>query len=371
MLEQVIASFKEVQYLDECTLVIVCDGHREANGNVWKAGKVNAEGAANYALYLKNLEALVLEGKLGPSTLLVILEGRHGQALAVKAGLDYVKTPYVLVHQHDLLFMVDFELRSVLTALESTENDVKYVGMPLLTNIHYEQITFSRHRVKITPIVLEVEVNGGSGGSGGNGGSSGDFAEDMGKVSIGCTNSASSAKLVLMPIIFWYDSTHVTSVSHYRSLVFNQSNPFRRGDFVEETFGHKQRHHITQASQATPRGNSHVVEVQPAEERWESVHQQYGTYHVVCTDRDGSRVPAICHMNGNRYLTDGQRAAKYLKGRMPNASVAKLNPSRVMKVRSCIPPLIAQLQISLLLASAHQGAKVKDNTQHDPDLCGS
>eukprot|EP00935_MAST-01C_sp_MAST-1C-sp1_P000249 g249.t1 len=401
MIEQVIESLSTVPHLAGCAMVIVCDGHNEHKANVWKAGKVTAEGAANYQLYLDNLAALVTAGKLGAQTSLVLLDGRHGQALAVKAGLDYVETELVLVHQHDLLFMVSFDLPAVLTALLSGEEEgaeegaraeedtegamegareftgrcVKYVGMPLLTNVHYEQLTLSRHRVKVTPAELEVEVDVDVGANCGvddetdkgtaaqktgvdaEGGAAeqrvGAAEERMGN---GCscgidserqatttrtktTRRRGTRKLMLMPVIFWYDSTHITSVRHYRSLVFSSANPFRRGDFIEETFGHKQRHHIVSVHQ------------QQGQRAAEAAQREYGTYHLMASDGAGRRVPVICHMNGNRYLTDEQRAAKFLqgggqqrrskgrgknknkgkKGQPKGKTVASLNPSRVMR----------------------------------------
>ena len=93
-----------------------------------------------------------------------------------------MQTPYVCVHQHDLEFMFDFDLPRVLRTLEDSSNPVQYVGMPLFVNLHYEDIAFHHHGIRVAP----VEING----------------------------------LKLMPIIFWYDSTHITSVQHYRNLIF-------------------------------------------------------------------------------------------------------------------------------------------------------
>ena len=114
-----------------------------------------------------------------------------------------------------------------------------------------------------------------------------------------------------MPIIFWYDSTHITSVRHYRELVFSSCNLFRRGDFMEETFGCKQRRDIIEHGMAA--------------------HAKYGTFHLIANAPGSTRkrVPIICHLNGNRFLTPEQRAAKF--GCDPSKlSVAGQHPSRVM-----------------------------------------
>jgi len=120
MLERVIESLAQVVHLPSCPLVLVCDGYRDAKASTWKAGRVDVAGATAYNEYLERLVELVEAGspRLGtaPVTLL-LLEGRHGQALAVKAGLEHVATELVLVHQHDILFMVGFDLRAVCAAL--------------------------------------------------------------------------------------------------------------------------------------------------------------------------------------------------------------------------------------------------------------
>ena len=293
MLEQVIASLATVPQLAACPLVLVCDGYKAAKASTWKAGRVDDMGAAAYDEYVAQLQALVEAGdaRLGaaPVTLL-LLEGRHGQALAVKAGLEHVATELVLVHQHDILFMVSFDLRTVCAALRGgSKHPVRYVGMPLLTNVNYEMTTMQRHRVKVAPVTTDVEVEVTPGGGSG--------ATEM-------------RRLELMPIIFWYDSTHLTSVKHYRELVFSRSNLFRRGDFMEETFGCKQRRDIM--------------------EHGMDAHAKYGTYHLMAhAPGSRSRVPVICHMNGNRYLTAEQRAAKFGCD-TSKISVAAQHPSRVM-----------------------------------------
>merc|ERR1712085_43558 len=115
------------------------------------AGKVTEESATRYEEYLKNLENLLDTGALPVGTRLVILDGHNGQALALQAGLDEVETPFVCIHQHDLEFTFDFNLSAVLDVLEDETNTVKYVGMPLLTNLSYEAIAWQHHAVRVEP----------------------------------------------------------------------------------------------------------------------------------------------------------------------------------------------------------------------------
>jgi len=179
-----------------------------------------------------------------------------------------VKTPFALIHQHDLEFPFDFGLSRVLDVLEDSNNDVKYVGLPLLTNLHYEAVAWQHHGVRVQEVAL-----GG---------------------------------LRLVPTIFWYDSTHITSVQHYHDLVFGPDEKYKPGSFVEETFGIRQRNDIMAHGMA--------------------VHPRYGTYHCLSHSVDGTRRPLICHLNGVRFLTPEQRAERGYPADPP----VEFYPSRVM-----------------------------------------
>ncbi|CAE7447587.1 unnamed protein product, partial [Symbiodinium sp. CCMP2456] len=202
---------------------------------------------------------------------LVILEGHNGQAFAVKAALAEVETPLVCIHQHDLEFTFDFDLERVLDVLADPAVSVKYVGLPLLVNLHYEGIAYQHHGVRVKP-----ETHRG---------------------------------LSLMPIIFWYDSTHITSVEHYTALVFGPEEAYNPGNFVEETFGVRQRNDIMAKGM--------------------EAHAKYGTYHCISTASDGTRRPLICHLNGVRFLTPEQRAAMGYPADPP----VEFYPSRTMMSR--------------------------------------
>lgn len=299
MLEAVLNTFSRVKGLSECPLVIVCDGFKFAEKSTWKAGKITQDSALSYHQYLQNLEDLLTSGRLPAGTRLVILDGHNGQALGVQAGLMEVETPYVLVHQHDLEFTFDFGLEKVLNVLDDDGNDVKYVGMPLLVNLHYEACAWQHHGVRV-----EAQVHG---------------------------------EVDLVPIIFWYDSTHITSVHHYRNLVFGPDQQYQAGNFVEETFGIRQREDIMANGLAA--------------------HPKYGTYHCLSRSRDGNRRPLICHLNGVRFLTPEQRAERGYPADPP----IEFYPSRVMmnrkhrKLKNILDHIVAYAAVD-----EKQVGKVKD-----------
>lgn len=271
MLEAVLNSFSRVQGLTECPIVIVCDGFKFSGKSTWKAGRITEDAALRYDEYLSNLEKLLDDGTLPPGTRLVILDGHNGQALAVKAGLAHVETPLVCVHQHDLEFPFDFNLSRVLDVLEDDSNNVRYVGLPLLTNLHYEAVAWQHHGVRV-----QTEVHN---------------------------------DVHLVPVIFWYDSTHITSVRHYHTLPFGPNEVYSPGNFVEETFGVRQRADIMAQGMGA--------------------HAKYGTYHCLSHASDGTRRPLICHLNGVRFLTPEQRAERGFPADPP----VEFYPSRVMMNR--------------------------------------
>lgn len=274
MLEAVLNTFSRVEGLSECPLILVCDGYNLCDKSTWKAGRITEDAAKRYEEYLENLEKLLTSGHFPAGTQIVMLDGRNGQSLGVRAGLDQVETPHVLVHQHDLEFTFDFGLEKVLNVLDDEQNDVKYVGMPLLTNLHYEACAWQHHGVRV-----EAQVHGG---------------------------------LDLVPIVFWYDSTHITSVKHYKELVFGPGEVYQAGNFVEETFGVRQRNDIMASGMA-------------------AAHPRYGTYHCLSHSRDGNRRPLILHLNGVRFLTPLQRAERGF----PAEVSVEFHPSRVMMNKKC------------------------------------
>eukprot|EP00929_Paragymnodinium_shiwhaense_P083427 TRINITY_DN44454_c0_g1_i1.p1 TRINITY_DN44454_c0_g1~~TRINITY_DN44454_c0_g1_i1.p1 ORF type:complete len:429 (+),score=63.45 TRINITY_DN44454_c0_g1_i1:82-1368(+) len=251
MLEAVLASFSRVKGLADCPLVIVCDGFKTGRiQSTWKAGKITEDAAERYEEYKANLERLLENGTLPRGTKIVIMEGHNGQAFGVKAGLAHVESDYVLVHQHDLEFTFDFHVDKVIAVLDQPDNNVKYVGLPLLVNLHYESCAW-RHGVRVAP-----ENHGDD--------------------------------LQLMPLVFWYDSTHIASVQHYRDLIFGEQEVYSAGNFIEETFGVRQREDIM------ARG-------------MDVAHAKYGTYHLISRGADGERRALIMHLNGVRFLTPEQR----------------------------------------------------------------
>jgi hypothetical protein len=41
----------------------------------------------------------------------------------------------------------------------------------------------------------------------------------------------------LVPLLYWYDSTHIASVEYYNSFVFHPKRHLKRGGFIEDELG--------------------------------------------------------------------------------------------------------------------------------------
>ncbi|CAJ1448480.1 unnamed protein product [Effrenium voratum] len=134
-------------------------------------------------------------GELGDCTVLK-LGHCHGYGLALAAGLAEVSSEFVLVVQHDWLFVKDVDLTSLVAAMDS-DAAVKYIGMQSLTTLGYARRMQLRYSLRLPPA---REVHG----------------------------------LRLVPQLLWYDKPHLCRCKHYTEVVLPEAkmglreNPERR-----------------------------------------------------------------------------------------------------------------------------------------------
>jgi hypothetical protein len=84
------------------TLPLLALGWQMADHYKWKQGKVNEEYARHYQTYLARLHHLTtLKGSALEGAQLISLTRRHGFAHAVRRGVLRVRTPFVVIAQHD------------------------------------------------------------------------------------------------------------------------------------------------------------------------------------------------------------------------------------------------------------------------------
>jgi len=167
-----------------------------------------------------------------PLTKIIRIQQRVGFGFAVKEALKQIDTPYVIIIQHDLKFQTEIDLPKIIYTMETYSDRIKYIGFA--TN----HVTSYARRCKdpSLPRILSPDP---------------------------------SFPIPLIPLFFWYDKTHIASVSHYLKLVFGRGSVINNGDFIEDKFGH--------------------VQLQDIKEHGMEVHSKYGTWMYFPKDEDRER----------------------------------------------------------------------------------
>ncbi|KAG8457762.1 hypothetical protein KFE25_005775 [Diacronema lutheri] len=204
LLEELLDSLAHVPALLAAPLTIVCDGVKLGSTDRLKRGICSHDLAARYREYVRRLRALIAAGDRPWSHATIVeLAGRGGFGFAVRQGMLYRDSRYVLVLQHDRPFVRGFDLDGVLGALDAHGDRVKYVCLPTHSTHAHPELLFGRHRLRLPG------------------------ASRFGAVE-------------LAPLAFWYDSTHIVPRKHCLEFVFGfggKQSRVRRGQFPEETLG--------------------------------------------------------------------------------------------------------------------------------------
>ena len=115
-----------------------------------------------------------------------------------KHGLGLIKPPF-------LCACLSCVPKKVLLAMEA-DSDIKYVGLHTGSTVGYHKKISSRYRINLQRRVV--------------------------------------AGVTLIPMIQWYDSTHICTVEHYKNFVFGRQR-LTKGNFIEADLGQKQLQTIT------------------------------------------------------------------------------------------------------------------------------
>mmetsp|Transcript_27061 Transcript_27061/g.83081 ORF Transcript_27061/g.83081 Transcript_27061/m.83081 type:complete len:313 (-) Transcript_27061:361-1299(-) len=231
LIEETVGSLRHfAPALAACPCVVVCDGYKIRKENRFRSGQVTVESGERYEEFLRRL----LKLKLGR---VVRCDERLGFGFALKRALTFVKTPYVLVVQHDrnLVRSVDFE--KIVRQFDA-QPWLKYLGLPTTTTLNYPRFVLSKYAIKVEPVRLLPD-------------------------------------LAVVPLLQWYDSTHVASTDHYRHFVY-RGDLVKKGGFVEDKLGQHQLADIRS------RG-------------FREAHPSYGTFVL----DDGADRPMVSHLDGH------------------------------------------------------------------------
>jgi hypothetical protein len=225
LIEKVLETFELTEGLTKCQTIIVCDGCIiDPNGRLCsKKGRVPQDVADRYSEYKKNLRENATN-RIAPYYNVVIheLPERVGFGFAIQQALEIVKTEFVMIIQHDRCFMKPFNLKAIIGLMKENP-DVRCVTLPVHATINYHLRMETKFATR--DILVGNEL----------------FYDDE----------------CFLPLLQFYDSTHITRVSYYTNFIFpNRYVP--KSGFIEDKLGQ--------------------IMVKDIRERGLHAHKKYGTY---------------------------------------------------------------------------------------------
>jgi len=244
VLEEVFASIARFAGAGACAKVIVADGVKMREGEdatcKFRSGIVTRDAERKYRHYLRRVKRLTLTpGSVLHGARLMVLEQRHGFAHALRRGIcRAVRTPFVLVAQHDRSFVRAADLAAVVDAMaaanalaplsrktpsadEPSKIRLNYVGFPTSTTATHARHVLSKYALTIVPFEAPT---------------SGPGDDDATTTT---TIPKKKTSVALLPLLQFYDSMHVASTRWYLSRVFGRERycTLPKGGFIEDTLG--------------------------------------------------------------------------------------------------------------------------------------
>src|SRR3990167_979336 len=248
LVDHVLESFTKVPSLSECPKIIICDGYILNEKERLKKGKVSQERAEAYEQYKINLQNNIDEGKLiyYQNTQVLPLPERVGFGFAIKKAMGLIKTKKLMVVQHDRCFLKEFDLKGVINSMDQFPH-MKFVLLPIASTYNYKQRMDSKFKTKNLIKGMEITTDAG---------------------------------LTFLPLLQFYDSTHIATVEFYTDFIFKYRFVPSSG-FIEDKLGQ--------------------IQVGDIRKNGVKVHAKYGTYLY----GDGfERV--IQHLDGRDSLTSDE-----------------------------------------------------------------
>eukprot|EP00468_Gymnochlora_sp_CCMP2014_P013602 CAMPEP_0167748624 /NCGR_PEP_ID=MMETSP0110_2-20121227/4941_1 /TAXON_ID=629695 /ORGANISM="Gymnochlora sp., Strain CCMP2014" /LENGTH=268 /DNA_ID=CAMNT_0007633659 /DNA_START=78 /DNA_END=884 /DNA_ORIENTATION=+ len=186
--------------------IIVCDGYtlttESGTGAARKGRRITPEKANDYKEYVSRLKTLCKSGSPYFSDCeVLVLDKLHGFGLAMQQALKLVKTPYVVVAQHDRMFRSKgWDLEDLCNVLKK-EQKVNYIGYLSHRQLRYRKRMVTQHKMDPKPVTLHG--------------------------------------VPLIPLFHFLDSMHIARKSFWKYMF--DSGTIKVRDFPEHTFGNEQR----------------------------------------------------------------------------------------------------------------------------------
>jgi len=262
MIEKVLESLELVEDIQNCRIIFVFDGYKirddsKITSASCRSGIISNSMIPLYEQYIENIRILIQSQDKYSNSHMLILEERHGFGYAVKKGLELVDTEFVMVVQHDRTFQKPFSMYPLLKILcLSSDAQVNYIGFITTSTLNHVERLKSRlgSHGKPPDLSWAVPLN---------------------------TNG-----VTLLPLLQWYDSTHVCRTDFYRDFVFGPNKLVKKGGFIEDKLGQQQ--------------------LKDLKEHGESSFSVYGTYLMYHGDNEVT----VAHLDGGDFHTEEQKQLK-------------------------------------------------------------
>ncbi|CAF0905667.1 unnamed protein product [Adineta steineri] len=255
-----------------------------------KKGCIPLDLANRYSAYIENVQRLfgdvsclsydeesMISTSLDRNVTFLISKKRNGFAFNVKNALNYVKTPYIMILQHDWIFEFHPPIFDLLSILKN-EDEIQYIGFIARMSLNYEISRGHTHPYYRHIFLQSRNIRLDR-----------PFSNDL----IAC--------------LHWFDRPHLCSVETYRQIF---AMPLiKRGDFIEDTFGIEYMQSIT---------NSLTKEA--AFEKW----KQWGAWMYY---PDNGKTITVRHLHGRKNLL-GEKQEQMIKNKIQSNMEKHTNLSR-------------------------------------------
>ena len=285
LLDELAASIRKFAVqLVYCRKIVVCDGYlvRDKKSK-FRSGRITNESAGAYEEYKTRLKQRFAEPLYVQERYEVHELAEHnGFGFAVKASLPLVRTPLIMVIQHDRSFCRSASfLQDIVQTMvhEGEDGRIGYVLLPTTSTQKYISRSLTKFHMNGISSITEADIAR--------------LAIPVGTDPIGISHSTGYAPMTaapcLLPCFRWFDSTHVAFSQFYRDFVFDADmNLVKKGGFIEDKLGQVQQNDFLHG-----RGLEDGVAF------WRMYLYQDGLGR------------AVWHMDGKRHLSDSALDAKY------------------------------------------------------------
>lgn len=265
-------SFSLVAGLDQCKKIIVCDGYsiiKDEKKEQTKRSIVHQQSADNYEQFIKKIQLKCSQGIYRHSTVYV-QSANVGFAENISTAInEYVDTEFILIVQHDQLFVRQLSLFPLVECLKRNDA-INYIGFNSDSNKNEVNCRLQGPQFKKFYHDLECEINRYVCDNGGksvlsellhhpefplssllkkkdSAGTQGISNDSIGDSESQCNDfecdyisfrkdntpdrmlvthvilnyTTLRYGLPLMPLVFWYDKTHLSRTDYYRTSVLN------------------------------------------------------------------------------------------------------------------------------------------------------